>query len=202
MPQVVESIDRQVNFGVACRGCPLRARCTRSTTGKSMRIGEHDALARAHRVRASDPDFIRCIDATARWSNDPWPGSPAATASCATAAPSRTTPGCTYAPAPSSRTERRPAPPVRSPAASPPDRATQHPVPQPPRRDGTDPHSPSTTSDARPRRIGVQLQCADIAADDRSGRTHDATRRRSVVRGPRHQRVRPGTRRQPASRRH
>jgi Transposase DDE domain len=50
--------DRQVNFGVACRGCPLRARCTRSTTGKSMRIGEHDALARAHRARASDPDFI------------------------------------------------------------------------------------------------------------------------------------------------
>ena len=83
-----------------------------------------------------------------------------------------------------SRTERRPAPPVRSPAASPPDRATQHPAPQPPRRDGTDPHSPSATSDAHPRRIGVQLQCADIAADDRSGRTHDATRRRSVVRGP------------------
>jgi len=49
---------RQVNFGVACRGCPLRTRCTRSATGKSMRIGEHDALARAHRVRAGDPDFI------------------------------------------------------------------------------------------------------------------------------------------------
>ena len=49
---------RQVNFGVACRGCPLRAQCTRSATGKSMRIGEHDALARAHRARASDPDFI------------------------------------------------------------------------------------------------------------------------------------------------
>jgi len=49
---------RQVNFGVACRGCPLRAQCTRSATGKSMRIGEHDALARAHRARAGDPDFI------------------------------------------------------------------------------------------------------------------------------------------------
>jgi len=49
---------RQVNFGVACRGRPLRTRCTRSAIGKSMRIGEHDALARAHRARASDPDFI------------------------------------------------------------------------------------------------------------------------------------------------
>lgn len=48
---------RQVNFGVACRGCPLRARCTRSATGKSMRIGEHDALQRAHRARAGDPEF-------------------------------------------------------------------------------------------------------------------------------------------------
>lgn len=48
---------RQVNFGVACRGCPLCARCTRSATGKSMRIREHDALQRAHRARASDPEF-------------------------------------------------------------------------------------------------------------------------------------------------
>ncbi len=38
---------RQVNFGVACRGCPLRDRCTRSATGKAMRIREHDALQRA-----------------------------------------------------------------------------------------------------------------------------------------------------------
>ena len=48
---------RQVNFGVACRACPLRARCTRSATGKSMRIREHDALQRAHRARAADPEF-------------------------------------------------------------------------------------------------------------------------------------------------
>jgi len=48
---------RQVNFGVACRGCPLRQQCTRSRTGKSMRLREHDALARAHRVRAADPEF-------------------------------------------------------------------------------------------------------------------------------------------------
>lgn len=49
---------RQVNFGVACRQCPLRERCTRSATGKSMRLREHDALARAHRARAADPGFI------------------------------------------------------------------------------------------------------------------------------------------------
>ena len=51
------SRGRQVNFGVACRGCPLREQCTRSRTGKSMRLREHDALARAHRVRAADPEF-------------------------------------------------------------------------------------------------------------------------------------------------
>jgi hypothetical protein len=48
---------RQVNFGAACRGCPLRRRCTRSATGKSMRLTEHDALHRAHRARATDPAF-------------------------------------------------------------------------------------------------------------------------------------------------
>jgi len=48
---------RQVNFGAACRDCPLRQRCTRSRTGKSMRLREHDALARKHRVRAADPEF-------------------------------------------------------------------------------------------------------------------------------------------------
>ena len=48
---------RQVNFGAACRDCPLRSRCTRSRTGKSMRLREHDALARAHRARAAGPDF-------------------------------------------------------------------------------------------------------------------------------------------------
>ncbi len=48
---------RQVNFGVACRDCPLRARCTRSRKGKSLKLREHDALARAHRARAADPEF-------------------------------------------------------------------------------------------------------------------------------------------------
>ncbi len=56
---VTRPINRtgQVNFGAACRGCPLRDRCTRSATGKTMRIREHDALQRAHRARAADPQF-------------------------------------------------------------------------------------------------------------------------------------------------
>jgi len=49
--------DGQVNFGVACRGCLLRERCTRSATGKTMRLRDHDALQRAHRRNATDPVF-------------------------------------------------------------------------------------------------------------------------------------------------
>jgi hypothetical protein len=48
---------RSVTFGAACRGCPLRARCTTSATGKTMRLHPHDALQRAHRARARDPEF-------------------------------------------------------------------------------------------------------------------------------------------------
>src|SRR3954463_7001579 len=42
---------RNVVFGVACRGCPLRARCTASATGRTLHVHEHDAILRAHRVR-------------------------------------------------------------------------------------------------------------------------------------------------------
>ena len=41
-------------FGAACTGCPLRARCTRSRTGKSLKIRPHDALQRAARRAAND----------------------------------------------------------------------------------------------------------------------------------------------------
>lgn len=56
---ITRPIDRarQVTFGAACRDCPLRSRCTRSRTGKKMRLREHDALARAHRARAASPEF-------------------------------------------------------------------------------------------------------------------------------------------------
>jgi Transposase DDE domain/Transposase domain (DUF772) len=48
---------RHVTFGAACRGCPLRARCTTATRGRSLSLHPHDALRRAHRARAADPDF-------------------------------------------------------------------------------------------------------------------------------------------------
>jgi hypothetical protein len=44
-----------VTFGTACTDCPLRARCTRSPTGKSLKIRPHDALRRAARRAACDP---------------------------------------------------------------------------------------------------------------------------------------------------
>lgn len=44
-------------FGAACRGCPLRARCTTAKDGRTITLGEHHQLQRAHRQRASDPGF-------------------------------------------------------------------------------------------------------------------------------------------------
>jgi hypothetical protein len=40
---------RNVTFGAACRGCPLRARCTTSKTGRNLILHEHDNLLRAAR---------------------------------------------------------------------------------------------------------------------------------------------------------
>ncbi len=45
-------------FGAACTGCPLRQRCTRSRTGKSLKIGPHDALQRAARTASRDPNWM------------------------------------------------------------------------------------------------------------------------------------------------
>ena len=42
-------------FGIACRDCPLRERCTASATGRTLKLHQHDALMRAHRQRAKDP---------------------------------------------------------------------------------------------------------------------------------------------------
>jgi hypothetical protein len=48
---------RKAIFGARCRDCPLRARCTSSTRGRTLALHPHDALQRAHRVRAQDPEF-------------------------------------------------------------------------------------------------------------------------------------------------
>jgi IS5 family transposase len=44
-------------FGKACTDCPLRARCTRSRTGKNLHVGPYDAVQRAARHAALDPDW-------------------------------------------------------------------------------------------------------------------------------------------------
>src|SRR4051795_10293574 len=49
--------NRRVVFGVACRDCPLRPRCTSSARGRTLTLHPHDALQRAHRVHARDPQF-------------------------------------------------------------------------------------------------------------------------------------------------
>jgi IS5 family transposase len=51
------SAKRSVTFGAACRGCPLRQRCTTAKDGRSMHLGEHDALQRTHRQRAKEPQW-------------------------------------------------------------------------------------------------------------------------------------------------
>jgi IS5 family transposase len=43
------SARRNVTFGAACRGCPLRARCTASKTGRALVLHPRDALLRAAR---------------------------------------------------------------------------------------------------------------------------------------------------------
>jgi hypothetical protein len=46
---------RHVVFGIACRDCPLRERCTANAKGRTLKLHEHDALMREHRQRAKDP---------------------------------------------------------------------------------------------------------------------------------------------------
>jgi hypothetical protein len=49
---------RSVTFGAACRGCPLRQRCTTSKTGRVLILHQHDALLRAARSRwRKDPSL-------------------------------------------------------------------------------------------------------------------------------------------------
>ena len=51
------SPTRVATFGVACRGCPLRQRCTTAKDGRTLKAHQHDALQRAHRRRAEDPQW-------------------------------------------------------------------------------------------------------------------------------------------------
>jgi hypothetical protein len=51
------TISRRFGFGVLCRGCPLRSRCTTSVTGRSLTLHEHETLLRAARRQAETPQF-------------------------------------------------------------------------------------------------------------------------------------------------
>lgn len=47
-----------VTFGAICRDCPERHRCTTSKTGRTLKIGEHDAVLVQARQAWNDGDFI------------------------------------------------------------------------------------------------------------------------------------------------
>jgi hypothetical protein len=57
---VTKKISRSgvATFKAACTACPLRSRCTRSRTGKSLKIRPRDAIQRAARRAARDPDWL------------------------------------------------------------------------------------------------------------------------------------------------
>jgi transposase len=49
---------RAAIFGIACRHCPLRSRCTTAKNGRTLHVHEHDALLRAaRRDWATHPDL-------------------------------------------------------------------------------------------------------------------------------------------------
>jgi IS5 family transposase len=49
--------SRAVIFGAGCAGCPLRAQCTTSRTGRTLHLHQHYGLQREHRQRAQDPSW-------------------------------------------------------------------------------------------------------------------------------------------------
>ena len=48
---------RSVIFGAGCRGCPLRARCTIRTDGRTLNLHQHETFLRAARRQAETPQF-------------------------------------------------------------------------------------------------------------------------------------------------
>ena len=51
--------SRNVTFGAACRHCPLRERCTKSKTGRTLILHEHDDLLRRARADWAAPTGLR-----------------------------------------------------------------------------------------------------------------------------------------------
>ena len=48
---------RKAVFGIACRACPFRQRCTTAAKGRTIQLHPHDLLQRAHRARAQGDEF-------------------------------------------------------------------------------------------------------------------------------------------------
>jgi IS5 family transposase len=48
----------KVSFKSLCRGCPLRERCTTATDGRTLKLGPHHQLQRAHRAQATSPEHL------------------------------------------------------------------------------------------------------------------------------------------------
>jgi IS5 family transposase len=51
------TVKRKVTFGSACKGCPLRAQCTTSVSGRKMDLHPNETLLRAARRQAETPEF-------------------------------------------------------------------------------------------------------------------------------------------------
>lgn len=49
--------SRSFSFGVLCRGCPLRSRCTTSASGRGLTLHKHETLLRAARRQGETPQF-------------------------------------------------------------------------------------------------------------------------------------------------
>jgi hypothetical protein len=49
--------SRKAIFGIACRECPLRSRCTTAKKGRTIELHPHDMLQREHRQRAAAEGF-------------------------------------------------------------------------------------------------------------------------------------------------
>jgi len=49
--------SRKAVFGIACRECPLRSRCTTAKKGRTIELHPHDMLQREHRQRAAEDGF-------------------------------------------------------------------------------------------------------------------------------------------------
>ena len=48
---------RKAVFGIACRACLFRQRCTTAAHGRTIQLHPHDLLQRAHRQRAAGEGF-------------------------------------------------------------------------------------------------------------------------------------------------